>query len=1287
MLGILGARVQVPAAVSGLGRFEILDKLGVGGMGAVYRALDRKRGVHVALKTLLETNGRSLYRFKREFRSLADVVHPNLVALYELHTVGDEWFFTMELVSGCSFIEYMRPYRATDDAELPQLDSTVTSTEGGLGGDETKSTGVWKPRPSGRQLIREGVLDLERLTASMFQLVDGVHALHKLDKLHRDLKPSNVLVDHDGRVVLLDFGLTSDRKVMAQDHTHEATAVGTPLYMSPEQAADVPLTNASDWYSVGIMLYEALTGRRPFEGRGRDIFLLKQTEDPPPPRDSNPEVPAWLDELCVAMIQRDPRDRPDAKHIFAALGEQPSAATIQLGSARVEQPFVGRTAELTTLRRAYRTSRKEAVTVFIRASSGMGKGALVHRFIEGILPKDDAIVLQGRCYERESVPYKALDAVVDALTRHLLDLPRDEVEALAPRDILALARLFPVIKRVDAINHPSVRAFEPVDPQETRRRGFSALCHVFRCLAKKRPVVLWIDGLQWGDMDSAAFLVNMFQHPDPVQILLIGTYRPEDERASPFLQALRQDVLPDKRSAVHVLDLTPLSPNEARELIDAVRPDQFDSEQVAAMLRDSQGSPLFLAELARRSADARSETGEHLTLDQLIAARIAKLSPDERAVLQVCAVAGHPIPPELCTRAAGVTGEARALAALQSERLVRLRQGVDSDQLVETYHDRIREAVLDGLASDHARGIHEHLARALEGRSSVDPAVLVDHWASAENMERASEAALRAAADAESILAFHRASEFYAFALDHQSQDADARRDILARYGRALIRAGRLDEAAEVFATAAEGASPAEQLEFGRLELEQLLRRGHLEAGLERSRAVLAAVGRTLPGSDLAAIGSIMINRLRLRIRGMAFKERALADIPPEDLLSVDVSWSMASAIAFVSPFKGRALQMSFMRDALKLGEPTRVAQAVCLEIGYQGVAGERSRSRCEALRKRGLALADRLEDPQLRGTLESGSGIGSFLCGRWAEADERLAAGEKLLRDHAANARWEIDISQIFRTSALVAQGRYAELTRLLPVLLREANDRGDTYAARGLQAWRGNIAWLVRDRPEEARDHVEAVSVGDSGAFHLHHYYELCSHTLIDLYEGNCSVARDRIEARWHHIKSAHLLRIQLTRIEAWHLRGRCALAAASQHATSPARRTLVKAAARAARVLDTEKAAWATPMAQLLYAGIAALGHDTTGARELLAEALTEFESVGMAGLAAACRYRLGELRRDDEGTQQVAAARAWMLSQCVVDVPAFVALLAPGFSKHAARHEDGPTTAMRRSAPRP
>src|SRR5689334_17099922 len=177
-------------------RFEVRGNLGTGGMGVVYRAYDRRLGREVAMKALRHASGRDLYRFKREFRSLADIIHPNLIALHELHTQGDEWFFTMEMIDGCSFIDWVRPSHR--EVEAPRDPDA----------DEDTRPSIKLPSRS-RQEIAAARVDRERLRAALPQLVDGVIALHVSGKLHRDLKPSNVLVDQSGRVVLLDFGLVS----------------------------------------------------------------------------------------------------------------------------------------------------------------------------------------------------------------------------------------------------------------------------------------------------------------------------------------------------------------------------------------------------------------------------------------------------------------------------------------------------------------------------------------------------------------------------------------------------------------------------------------------------------------------------------------------------------------------------------------------------------------------------------------------------------------------------------------------------------------------------------------------------------------------------------------------------------------------------------------------------------------------------------------------------------------------------------------------------------------------
>ena len=635
-------------------RFVVQGQLGAGGMGVVYRVLDRVHQRQVALKTLKTQGARDLYRFKREFRALCDLAHPNLCQLHELHTTGDEWFFTMELVRGVGFVDWVRP-GPTPTAALADTDRGLDPV-GGDGGDATE------PRPlppRSRAEILAAPVDLERVERALYQLCDGVHALHTAGKLHRDLKPSNVLVEDSGRVVLLDFGLIADVELAGVDHTHERAAVGTPAYMSPEQAADTPLTAASDWYAIGVMLYEALTGRRPFEGRPDEIMRRKQLETPPAPRLLAPDTPAFLDHLCARLLAVDPRDRPDGLQVLAALGREPSEATRTVertsgGSA----PFVGRALQLATLGQALVDSRQAGVAVFVHGVSGMGKSALVNRFLDTV---GDAVrVLAGRCYEREAVPFKTLDTLIDALTGALLRLPPAQLAQVLPDDIAALARLFPVLRRIPAIAEPVTRRFQPADPQELRRRGFAALRILLDRLAALGPLIVSVDDLQWGDLDSAGFLVDLMARADRPPLLLLLTHRTEDADG-PIVATIRRRVasgsmVPDVRT----LAVPPLAVDEATDLVEALAgmPGAGDHDWATSLVRDAGGNTLFLSELARSAATAGGAT----TLDELLRDRIARLPAPARALLRACAVAARPMPAEVVATAAGIADVGGALA-------------------------------------------------------------------------------------------------------------------------------------------------------------------------------------------------------------------------------------------------------------------------------------------------------------------------------------------------------------------------------------------------------------------------------------------------------------------------------------------------------------------------------------------------------------------------------------------------------------------------------------------------
>jgi serine/threonine protein kinase len=263
------------------GRFVARRQLGAGGSGVVYEVDDRQWGEVLALKLLRVDDPGLLHRFKREFRALVDLGHPNLVRMHELFLAEGRWFFTMERVDGEDWVSFVGA------------------------------------RP-------------DRLRAALGELVEGVAALHESGKLHRDLKPSNVLVGTAGRVKICDAGLVTASEGELQ--TRSAHARGTPLFMSPEQAANRPLSPASDWYGVGAMLYLALTGRAPFYGNPLIVMRDKQLVDPPAPAELA-DVPEELDALCRALLQRDPGKRPGAAEILAQLALARPAPHARTGSA------------------------------------------------------------------------------------------------------------------------------------------------------------------------------------------------------------------------------------------------------------------------------------------------------------------------------------------------------------------------------------------------------------------------------------------------------------------------------------------------------------------------------------------------------------------------------------------------------------------------------------------------------------------------------------------------------------------------------------------------------------------------------------------------------------------------------------------------------------------------------------------------------------------------------------------------------------------------------------------
>jgi serine/threonine protein kinase len=1262
----------------GTERFSIIRRIGAGGMGVVYEAHDRQHNARVALKTLYQMDADALYRLKQEFRALTDITHPNLVTLYELFSVGERYFFTMELVRGVNFLHYVRAPVPASTAETPRAtppgparDSQATvpfdpSTKL-LGAEDAEEGPPAEP-------TRGSPADFDRLRAALAQLAEGVCALHAAGKLHRDIKPSNVLVTPEGRVVLLDFGLVVELARQPLDPDVRGEVGGTVPYIAPEHAAGQLPSPASDWYSVGVMLYEGLTGRRPFRGRRARLPWDGQNTEPLPPGRWVANLPNDLSTLCVDLLRRRPEDRPVGSEILCRIrgGEARPVAPAGPGPAGVPAtPFVGRETHLAALLDAFRASRQgRTVMVYVHGQSGAGKSLLVQRFLERLVQHEEVVVLSGRCYERESVPYKALDSLVDALSRYLGRLPGEKTRALLPRDMRVLARLFPVLRRVEAVAALPPQAQDIPDVQELRRRAFAGLRELLGGLARFRPLVLAIDDLQWGDVDSAALLAELLRPPDPPPLLLLGSYREEYGATSACLQALRRG-LPAESPTLDRRELAvePLASEEARRLAgELLGPGCPAGARAEAIARESGGIPYFIHELVhylREGADwaGRSSASQEITLEEVLWQRMLRLPEPARRLLEVVAVSGRPLRQGDAGRAADLAGDgATAFAVLRGARLVRSSGPGEQDE-VEAYHDRIRETMVAHLPPAALKAYHQRLAVILAASGRADPETLAVHFQGAEDPVQAGHYYAAAAAQAAEALAFDRAAKLYRLALELRPLEGAADRELQTRLADALANAGRGLEAARHYQAAAARANPVEALELQRRAAIQSLISGHIDEGLAALRTVLAAVGWRLARTSRGALLSLLARRLWLWCRGVRFRERDAGQVSAEQLTLIDICWSVAMSLSIVDTVRAADFQARNLVLALRAGEPYRVARALAWEVAHLANYGGSTRHRTARLLETAEALARRLKHPHAQGLVTLAAGITAYMEGRWHSALELSDRAAQVFRERCTGVAWELDTAHSFALWSLFFLGEVAEISARLPALLQEARERGDLYAATNLGTFVGHVTWLAADDPEGAqRDLGEVMGHWSRQGFHVQHLTGLMGQLQIDLYRGAGAAAWERVGREWPALARSLFLRVQVVRIFMWDLRARSALAAAVQAARPE---PLWRAAEHDARRIERERMAWARPLAQLIRAGIAAGRGEREAAQALLRDAEAGFRVAGMGLFAAGAGYRHGQLLDGDGGRVRLAEATGWMERQGIRNPDRMAALYAPGF----------------------
>jgi tetratricopeptide (TPR) repeat protein/tRNA A-37 threonylcarbamoyl transferase component Bud32 len=647
------------------GRYRLGDKLGEGGMGAVYRATEIASGRVVALKRLLSTmagakRASAEALFEREYHTLVRLKHPRIIEVYDYGLTPDGPFYTMELLDG-------------------------------------------------QDLVKAAPLPFKEVCRVLRDIASSLALIHAHRLLHRDVSPRNVRLTAQG-AKLIDFGALAPFGASAD-------VIGTPTCMAPEILNCQVLDQRTDLYALGAVAYWALTRRNAYAARRLNELQSAWKTPPAPPSELVPGIPPALDTLVLSLLSLDPMARPanaaaviDQLTVIGELTpeEHEQTADHYLHSGRM----VGRKEEVTFIQRAFtRLLRGTGGELVVDGAPGIGKTRLLQEVALEAQLKGIAVLKSDAQANPE--PF----GLAVALSMNLLAVSPDLARRLAEPHASTLAHLSADLRR--KLGDPELAASSP-DHAERRARVQTALHEWFLAFSRTQPVVLAIDNLQAADDNSAAFLAALGRKAKRARLVILATQRMGDKVEAPLaVKALR------KRS--NGIKLGALAQDAFEELVASLFGNVENAGRMAKLLFErSAGNPqqgMALAQLLVKKQIAKYVAGTWVLpftvsirelpsrVEQVAALRCASLSPLARRIADGLSVYTKPLPIEKCLALVENATEQEVFAALDelvSEQVL----SVDKNQY-RFAQQSLREAVLQQMDDARRRRLHLHAAEAL----------------------------------------------------------------------------------------------------------------------------------------------------------------------------------------------------------------------------------------------------------------------------------------------------------------------------------------------------------------------------------------------------------------------------------------------------------------------------------------------------------------------------------------------------------------------------------------------
>jgi tetratricopeptide (TPR) repeat protein len=748
-------------------RYRLDAELGHGGMGVVYRArdtlLDRDVAVKVLSDSRLGTGGRA--RLLHEAQAAAKLNHPNIVSV---HDAGE--------------------YNPSGGPEQPLPFIVLELAEGDT---------LYSRRPQ----------DLDEILSVAGQLGAALDHAHAHGIVHRDLKPENVLVTPDGTAKLMDFGLA---RSVASRLTSEGSIVGTVFYLAPEQAMGGEVDGRADLYALGVMLYELTTGRLPFTADDPVAVISQHLHAPVvPPRAQNERIPPALDALIIALMSKQPQDRP------ASAGEVLRALD-RLDAPEAEVALAGEVPRLDRIARGRLVGRErelaDAAALWQRAVAGKGGVLLVSgepgigktRLVQEIATRAEVSggrVLAGECFAEGGAPYTPVAQIIRAALTNGLDL---DLPDLVVADLITIA---PDLRT----RYPDVPPNPPLDPAAEQQRLFESVVAFCNALTDQAPLLLFLDDVHWADSGTLYLLRHLARRMSQRRALIVAGYREVELGGSrPF-----HDVLLDLNRArlANRLKLSRLDRQQTHDLLAALFDEEITPEFLDGIYRETEGNPFFIEEVVRELVESGKlyfqdgrwvrPSMEELEIPQsvrvAIQARVANLPEEAQKALQLAAILGREFDFETLAETSE-SDEDALIDALECARDAQLIEDLESrgGEWFSFVHALVPAALRENLSGLRRGRLHRRAAAAIEKLRPEDYEALAYHCGETGDETRALAYIIQAADRALATYANHDAENHYRAALEIAevaTPQSEERAALLYGLGEALFRQGRAEEA------------------------------------------------------------------------------------------------------------------------------------------------------------------------------------------------------------------------------------------------------------------------------------------------------------------------------------------------------------------------------------------------------------------------------------------------------------------------------------------------------------